>query len=111
MGLITNHSEDQAIQRVHRIGQTKEGLHEVSCSQTHAKGRQLLMCVDVTLLLIACVVHVKRFVVKGSVEERIVELQAKKKFLAASVVCACMNVQVDVNWHRMHILLDTYHQN
>jgi len=46
--------EDQAIQRCHRIGQTRE-------------------------------VYVKRFVVDGTVEERIVALQGRKKFLAASI--------------------------
>jgi DNA repair protein RAD5 len=46
--------EDQAIQRVHRIGQTKP-------------------------------VEVFRFVVRGTVEERILELQSRKRSLASSI--------------------------
>jgi SNF2 family DNA or RNA helicase len=46
--------EEQACQRVHRIGQQKT-------------------------------TYVKRFVVQGTVEERILQLQEKKKFLAQSV--------------------------
>lgn len=44
-------TEDQAIDRVHRLGQTRP-------------------------------VHVTRFVVKGTIEERILELQERKKILA-----------------------------
>jgi len=47
--------EDQAIQRVHRIGQTRKVL-------------------------------VQRFIVRHSIEERIIALQNKKKMLAASLV-------------------------
>jgi len=46
--------EDQAIQRVHRIGQTRP-------------------------------VIVKRFIVDKTVEERILALQSRKKFLASSL--------------------------
>lgn len=51
--------EDQCIDRVHRIGQT------------------------------ASVVRVRKFIVENSVEERIVELQGKKKGMASRVLCDC----------------------
>ncbi len=58
--------EDQALQRTHRIGQSKP-------------------------------VYVKRLIVPGTVEERILELQQKKRNLAQSVSAGSTGVQTKVN--------------
>lgn len=68
--------EEQACQRVHRIGQTKT-------------------------------VYVKRLIVVGSVEERILELQAKKQMLAQSISAAGTDEQKQV---RMQDLVDLFRE-